>query len=66
MVREAIMKGAPKLAGSFDASLRAVGKRMAMDPETLEKVVEGVKAKLASEAEERIAEAEIKGIGTFS
>lgn len=67
MIRTAIVKAGPKLDGSFDASLRAAGKRMALDPETLEKVVEGVKAKLLIEAEERIAEMEIRGVmGTFS
>jgi hypothetical protein len=66
LVRTAILKGADKLTGSFDSSLRAAGKRMAMDPETLEKVVEGVKAKLSLEAEERLAEMELKGHGTFA
>ncbi|QOC57946.1 hypothetical protein phiK7B1_091 [Pseudomonas phage phiK7B1] len=66
LVRAAILKGADKLTGSFDASLRAAGKRMALDPDTLESVVEGVKEKLALEAEERLAEMEIKGLGKFA
>ncbi|ATW58028.1 hypothetical protein CNR34_00095 [Pseudomonas phage nickie] len=66
LIRQAIMKGAPKLTGSFDASLRAAGKRMALDPETLEQLIEGVKHKLTAEAEERRAEMEIKGMGAFA
>ncbi|UIS24653.1 hypothetical protein S21ZY_091 [Pseudomonas phage ZY21] len=66
LIRKAILQGAPKLTGSFDASLRAAGKRMALDPETLESMVEGVKEKLALEAEERLAEMEIKGLGKFA
>lgn len=66
LIRKAILQGAPKLTGSFDSSLRAAGKRMALDPETLESMVEGVKQKLALEAEERLAEMEIKGMGKFA
>ncbi|UKL14994.1 hypothetical protein hairong_089 [Pseudomonas phage hairong] len=66
LVRAAILKGADKLTGSFDASLRAAGKKLAMDPETLEEVAAGVKAKLSVEAQERLAEYEAKGMGNFS
>lgn len=66
LIRKAIMQGAPKLTGSFDASLRAAGKRMALDPDTLESMIEGVKEKLAMEAEERLAEMEINGLGKFA
>lgn len=66
LVRAAILKGADKLTGSFDASLRAAGKKLAMDPETLQSVTNGVKLKLLTEAQERLVEYEAKGGGSFS
>jgi hypothetical protein len=66
LIRVSILKGADKLSGSFDASLRAAGKRMALDPKTLEQVVDSVKSKLALEAEERMAEMELRGAGAFA
>lgn len=66
LIEKAILQGADKLGGSFDASLRAAGKRLAMDSETLEKVAAGVKASLSNEAEARIAEYELRGGGQFA
>jgi hypothetical protein len=66
LIEKAILNGADKLGGSFDASLRAAGKGLAMDRETLEKVAAGVKAALRNEAEARIAEYELRGAGTFA
>lgn len=66
LVQAAILKGSDKLGGSFDASLRAAGKKLAMDGDLLEQVAAGVKTKLQMEAEERAAEYELKGAGTFA
>lgn len=66
MVSTAILTGANKLGGSFDASLRAAGKKLAMDGDLLEQVAAGVKTKLQMEAEERAAEYELKGAGAFA
>lgn len=66
MIQKAILAGADKLGGSFDASLRAAGKRLAMDGDLLEQVAAGVKTKLQMEAEERAAEYELKGGGSFA
>lgn len=66
LIEKAILDGHSKLGGSFDASLRAAGKRLAMDSETLDRVAAGVKAALTNEAEARIAEYELRGGGTFA
>lgn len=66
LIEKAILNGHSKLGGSFDASLRAAGKELAMDRETLERVAAGVKAALNNEAEQRIAEYELRGGGQFA
>lgn len=66
LVKSAILSGTEKLGGSFDASLRAAGKKLAMDNSTLELVADGVKAALVTEAESRLAEYELRGAGTFA
>lgn len=66
LVQSALLKSAPKLEGSFDASLRAAGKRLALPGEVIEKVAEGIAAKLLIEAEERMVEYELKGGGSFA
>lgn len=66
LIKSAILSGSEKLGGSFDASLRAAGKKLAMDTGTLEKVADGVKAALVTEAESRLAEYELRGGGSFA
>jgi hypothetical protein len=66
LIRKAILDGASKLGGSFDSSLRAAGKRLAMPGDILEEVAAGVKAKLSTEAQERQEAYEAKGMGKFA
>jgi hypothetical protein len=66
LIEKAILDGSSKLGGSFDASLRAAGKKLAMDEDTLERVAEGVKVGLLNEAEQRLAEFELRGGGAFA
>lgn len=66
LIRTSLLKSAPKLEGSFDASLRAAGKRLAMPSDVIEKIAEGVAAKAMIEAEERMAEYELRGGGSFT
>lgn len=66
LIRTSLLKSAPKLEGSFDASLRAAGKRLAMPSDVIEKVAEGIAAKAMIEAEERMAEYELRGGGSFT
>lgn len=66
LIRKAVLNGASKLGGSFDSSLRAAGKRLALDGDTIELVAENIKSKIEQDAEERKAELELKGGGAFS
>lgn len=66
MIQKAILEGSSKLGGSFDASLRAAGKKLALDGDTLERVAEGIKIAMLTEAEARQAEYELRGGGQFA
>lgn len=59
LIKKSILDSSNKLAGSFDASLKAAGKALALDRETIDIVTSGFKQKL-------LEEYEAKGMGAFS
>lgn len=73
LVKESILKGASKLEGAFDGAIKAAGKRMALESETLTLVTENVREKvylenLAVKAEKlnRVIRLEEQGHGQFA
>lgn len=59
IVEANLMRSADKLSGSFDSSMRAAGKALALDRSTLTAIAEEVKIRAFKEKEEQ-------GIGRFS
>lgn len=73
LVKASILKGASKLEGAFDGAIKAAGKRMALESETLTLVTENVREKvylenLAVKAEKlnRVIRLEEQGHGQFA
>lgn len=75
LVKASILKGASKLEGAFDGAIKAAGKRMALESETLTLVTENVRVRekvyqenLAVKAEKlnRVIRLEEQGHGQFA
>ncbi|MEG0063049.1 MAG: hypothetical protein RR740_00450 [Pseudomonas sp.] len=66
LLQKALLDSSSKLAGAFDASMRRMGKDLALDRTTLEAVVEGVKHNIDAEAAARLELLEARGMGNFA